>query len=145
MDQKLRDKMTNEAVKLCKQLNYTSAGTVEFLVDENRNYYFLEMNTRLQVEHPVTEYVTNVDLVEEMLRIAAGEPLRMTQKEIKIYGWSLESRIYAEDPYKNFGTPSIGKIYKYMEPDFLGNVCIILYFLYLICLDMIFRSVLIVE
>jgi propionyl-CoA carboxylase alpha chain len=96
-------------------VGYTSAGTVEFIVDGNRNFYFLEMNTRLQVEHPVTELITGVDLVEQMIRVAAGEPLPFTQSDLKINGWAMESRLYAEDPYRNF-LPSIGRLTRYRPP-----------------------------
>ena len=101
LDAKTREKMGAEAVALAKAVDYKSAGTVEFIVDKDRKFYFLEMNTRLQVEHPVTEEVTGLDLVEEMIRIAAGEPLRHKQSDIKLTGWAMESRIYAEDPRKN--------------------------------------------
>ena len=94
---------------------YRSAGTVEFIVDRACNFYFLEMNTRLQVEHPVTELVTGLDLVEEMIRIAAGEKLRLTQKDVKLNGWAIEARIYAEDPFRDF-LPSIGRITRYRPP-----------------------------
>lgn len=114
--------MGNQAVQLCKKLGYSSAGTVEFLVDENRNFYFLEMNTRLQVEHPITECITGVDLVQQMIRIAKGHKLNIVQDDIKINGWAIESRIYAEDPYKNFGMPSIGRLHKYIEPTKLPGV-----------------------
>lgn len=100
--------MGQQAVSLCKKLGYSSAGTVEFLVDESRNFYFLEMNTRLQVEHPITECITGIDLVQQMIRVAKGHKLNIKQSDIGIRGWAIESRIYAEDPYKNFGLPSIG-------------------------------------
>ncbi|XP_017775092.1 PREDICTED: propionyl-CoA carboxylase alpha chain, mitochondrial-like [Nicrophorus vespilloides] len=116
LDDATRSSMGMQAVSLCKKIGYHSAGTVEFLVDQNRNFYFLEMNTRLQVEHPITECITGIDLVEQMLRIAKGNELKLKQDEIKIDGWAIESRIYAEDPYKNFGLPSTGKLYKYQEP-----------------------------
>ena len=112
----LRKEMSTQAIKLSAKVGYTSAGTVEFIVDNNRNFYFLEMNTRLQVEHPVTELITGIDLVEEMIKIAAGEKLSFTQKDIKLKGWSLESRIYAEDPYKEF-LPSIGRLKRYHAPE----------------------------
>lgn len=102
--------MGEQAVSLCKMLDYSSAGTVEFLVDENRNFYFLEMNTRLQVEHPITECITGVDLVQQMIRVAKGHKLNIKQEDIGIRGWAIESRVYAEDPYKNFGLPSIGEL-----------------------------------
>ncbi len=119
IDSKTREKMGAEAVKLAKAVDYKSAGTVEFIVDKDHNFYFLEMNTRLQVEHPVTEAVTGLDLVEEMLRIAAGEKLRHSQKDIKFKGWAIESRIYAEDPTRNF-LPSIGRLKRYVTPEGKG-------------------------
>ena len=116
MDDATREKMGEQAVRLCKLIGYRSAGTVEFLVDDQKNFYFLEMNTRLQVEHPITEYVSGFDLVEEMLHIAAGKPLRMTQERAKqIHGWALEARIYAERPSKNF-LPCTGTLTGYQEP-----------------------------
>lgn len=102
--------MGQQAVSLCKKLGYSSAGTVEFLVDEQRNFYFLEMNTRLQVEHPITECITGIDLVQQMIRVAKGHQLNIKQEDIGINGWAIESRVYAEDPFKNFGLPSIGKL-----------------------------------
>ena len=96
-------------------MDYDSAGTVEFIVDGERNFYFLEMNTRLQVEHPVTELITGVDLVEQMIRVAAGEPLSLTQAELEPKGWAIESRVYAEDPYRGF-LPSIGRLVRYQPP-----------------------------
>ncbi|HVY89116.1 MAG TPA: acetyl/propionyl/methylcrotonyl-CoA carboxylase subunit alpha [Hyphomonadaceae bacterium] len=110
-----RKAMGEQAVALAKAVNYDSAGTVEFIVDGNRNFYFLEMNTRLQVEHPVTEMTTGIDLVEQMLRVAAGEKLAIKQKDIGIKGWALESRIYAEDPYRGF-LPSIGRLKRMKFP-----------------------------
>jgi propionyl-CoA carboxylase alpha chain len=110
-----RKAMGEQAVALSKAVNYDSAGTVEFIVDGQRNFYFLEMNTRLQVEHPVTEMTTGVDLVEQMLRVAAGEKLAFKQKDITIKGWALESRIYAEDPYRGF-LPSIGRLKRMKFP-----------------------------
>ncbi|KAL6066072.1 Propionyl-CoA carboxylase alpha chain, mitochondrial [Balamuthia mandrillaris] len=107
--------MGKQAVALARAVNYRSAGTVEFLADNNQNFYFLEMNTRLQVEHPITEYITGVDLVEQMLNVAAGRKLALSQEDIKIHGWALESRVYAEDPYRNF-LPSIGRLTRYKEP-----------------------------
>ena len=92
-----------------------SAGTIEYIVDQNRNFYFLEMNTRLQVEHPVTEYITGLDLVEQMIKIAQNEKLKIKQENIKLQGWAFESRICAEDPSKNF-MPSVGRITEYQEP-----------------------------
>ncbi len=105
----LRDRMGKAAVDAARAAGYWSAGTVEFLVDKNRNFYFLEMNTRLQVEHPVTEMITGIDIAKEMFKIASGEKLSMTQKDIRMNGWALECRIYAEDPYNNF-LPSPGEI-----------------------------------
>lgn len=122
LDEQVRKAMGNQAVQLCKKLGYSSAGTVEFLVDEDRNFYFLEMNTRLQVEHPITECITGVDLVQQMIRVAKGHELNLRQEDIGIRGWAIESRIYAEDPYKNFGMPSIGRLHKYNEPTELAGV-----------------------
>jgi len=110
-----RKAMGEQAVALAKAVQYDSAGTVEFIVDGSRNFYFLEMNTRLQVEHPVTELITGYDLVEQMLRVAAGEKLAIKQKDVKIDGWALESRIYAEDPYRGF-LPSIGRLKRMRFP-----------------------------
>ncbi len=115
LDDATRTAMGSEAIRLAKAVGYYSAGTVEFLVDANRNFYFLEMNTRLQVEHPVTELITGVDIVEEMIRIAAGNNLRYGQDQIKIHGWAMESRLYAEDPYRNF-MPAIGRLSLYRPP-----------------------------
>src|SRR3546814_4674293 len=100
---------------VCSSDLYHSAGTVEFIVDGDRNFYFLEMNTRLQVEHPVTELVTGIDLVEQMIRAAAGERLSFDQKDVKLNGWAIESRLYAEDPYRNL-LPSIGRLNRYRPP-----------------------------
>ncbi len=111
----LREKMVNQAIQLAKAVGYYSAGTVEFVVDKDKNFYFLEMNTRLQVEHPVTELITGIDLVEQMIRIASGEQLAFTQDDIKFQGYALECRIYAEDSSKNF-LPSIGRLTRYIEP-----------------------------
>ncbi|WP_135077513.1 acetyl-CoA carboxylase biotin carboxylase subunit [Terasakiella sp. SH-1] len=110
-----RKKMGEEAVALAKAVNYRSAGTVEFIVDKDQNFYFLEMNTRLQVEHPVTELITGVDLVEWMIKIADGQELTLKQEDIGINGWSMESRVYAEDPFRNF-LPSTGRLIKYRPP-----------------------------
>ncbi len=110
-----RKAMGEQAVALAKAVDYDSAGTVEFIVDGNRNFYFLEMNTRLQVEHPVTELITGYDLVEQMIRVAAGEKLAIKQKDVKINGWALESRIYAEDPFRGF-LPSIGRLKRMRFP-----------------------------
>ncbi|MGL4279956.1 MAG: acetyl-CoA carboxylase biotin carboxylase subunit, partial [Albidovulum sp.] len=115
LDEATRKAMGEQAVALAKAVGYTSAGTVEFIVDGNRNFYFLEMNTRLQVEHPVTELITGVDLVEQMIRVANGEPLPFRQDDLKINGWAMESRLYAEDPYRNF-LPSIGRLTRYRPP-----------------------------
>ncbi|MBD1204374.1 MAG: acetyl/propionyl/methylcrotonyl-CoA carboxylase subunit alpha [Rhodobacteraceae bacterium] len=115
LDEATRKAMGEQACALAKAVGYTSAGTVEFIVDGNRNFYFLEMNTRLQVEHPVTELITGVDLVEQMIRVAAGEPLPFRQEDLKINGWAMESRLYAEDPYRNF-LPSIGRLTRYRPP-----------------------------
>jgi propionyl-CoA carboxylase alpha chain len=115
LDEATRAKMGEQACALAKAVGYASAGTVEFIVDDKRNFYFLEMNTRLQVEHPVTELTTGVDLVEEMIRVAAGEKLRLSQADVKINGWAMESRVYAEDPYRGF-LPSIGRISRYRPP-----------------------------
>ena len=101
LDTATREAMGAQAVALAEAVKYESAGTVEFIVDADRNFYFLEMNTRLQVEHPITELTTNVDLVEQMIRIAAGESLELSQADVGIRGWAIESRIYAEDPYRN--------------------------------------------
>ena len=115
LDEELRNAMAEQALKLANEVKYDSAGTVEFVVDDQKNFYFLEMNTRLQVEHPVTELVTGVDLVEQMINCADGKKLNIRQKDIKLNGWSIESRIYAEDPLKDF-LPSIGRIIEYEEP-----------------------------
>jgi len=116
LDPATRERMGSQAVALARAVDYISAGTVEFIVDPDRNFYFLEMNTRLQVEHPVTELVTGIDIVEQMIRVAAGEPLALTQGEIRLNGWAVESRIYAEDPVRNF-LPSIGRLVRYREPE----------------------------
>ncbi len=115
LDEATRKAMGEQSVALAQAVGYTSAGTVEFIVDGERNFYFLEMNTRLQVEHPVTELITGVDLVEQMIRVAAGEKLPFEQKDLKINGWAMESRLYAEDPYRNF-LPSIGRLTRYRPP-----------------------------
>jgi len=111
-----RKAMGEQAVALSKAVGYVSAGTVEFIVDKDQNFYFLEMNTRLQVEHPVTELITGIDLVEQMIRVADGETLSFTQEDIKLNGWAMESRLYAEDPYRNF-LPSIGRLTRYRPPE----------------------------
>ncbi|PZX48172.1 biotin carboxyl carrier protein /biotin carboxylase [Roseinatronobacter thiooxidans] len=115
LDEDTRRAMGEQACALAAAVGYTSAGTVEFIVDGDRNFYFLEMNTRLQVEHPVTELITGVDLVEQMIRVAAGEKLPFAQSDLKINGWAMESRLYAEDPYRNF-LPSIGRLTRYRPP-----------------------------
>jgi propionyl-CoA carboxylase alpha chain len=115
LDPQTRKAMGEQAVALAKAVGYHSAGTVEFIVDSARNFYFLEMNTRLQVEHPVTELITGIDLVEEMIRVAAGERLAFGQDDVKLNGWAIESRLYAEDPYRNF-LPSIGRLTRYRPP-----------------------------
>ena len=102
LDAATRKKMGEQAVALAKAVGYDSAGTVEFVAGQDKSFYFLEMNTRLQVEHPVTELVTGIDLVEQMIRIAAGEKLSLKQSDVKLNGWAVESRVYAEDPYRNF-------------------------------------------
>ena len=116
LDDETRAKMGAQAVALAKAVNYDSAGTVEFVAGQDKSFYFLEMNTRLQVEHPVTELITGVDLVEQMIRVAAGEKLAITQKSVKLNGWAVESRIYAEDPFREF-LPSIGRLTRYKPPN----------------------------
>jgi propionyl-CoA carboxylase alpha chain len=115
LDAKTREAMGAQAIALCKAVDYDSAGTVEFVAGQDRSFYFLEMNTRLQVEHPVTELITGLDLVEQMIRVAAGEKLAFAQKDLKPKGWAMESRIYAEDPYRQF-LPSIGRLTRYRPP-----------------------------
>ena len=115
LDAKTRKAMGEQAVALAKAVKYKSAGTVEFIVDKHRKFYFLEMNTRLQVEHPVTELITGLDLVELMIRVAAGDKLPLAQKDVKLEGWAVEARLYAEDPFRNF-LPSTGRLVKYREP-----------------------------
>jgi propionyl-CoA carboxylase alpha chain len=115
LDAETRKAMGEQSVALANAVDYQSAGTVEFIVDKHRNFYFLEMNTRLQVEHPVTELITGIDLVEQMIRVAAGEKLPFTQADVKLNGWAVESRLYAEDPYRNF-LPSIGRLTRYRPP-----------------------------
>ncbi|XP_054102231.2 propionyl-CoA carboxylase alpha chain, mitochondrial isoform X5 [Callithrix jacchus] len=122
LDAETRRAMGEQAVALAKAVKYSSAGTIEFLVDSKKNFYFLEMNTRLQVEHPVTECITGLDLVQEMIRVAKGYPLRHKQADIPINGWAIECRVYAEDPYKSFGLPSIGRLSQYQEPLHLPGV-----------------------
>ena len=116
LDDKTRKAMGEQAVALAKAVNYQSAGTVEFVVGKDKSFYFLEMNTRLQVEHPVTECITGLDLVEQMIRVAAGEKLAFKQSEIARNGWAIECRINAEDPYRNF-LPSTGRLVKYRPPE----------------------------
>src|SRR5262245_17411119 len=115
LDETTRRKMGEQAVALAKAVKYDSAGTVEFVAGQDKSFYFLEMNTRLQVEHPVTELVTGIDLVEQMIRVAAGEKLAFAQKDVALTGWAVESRVYAEDPFRNF-LPSIGRLVKYRPP-----------------------------
>ncbi|MGO8739199.1 acetyl-CoA carboxylase biotin carboxylase subunit [Rhodoblastus sp.] len=116
LDEETRRKMGEQAVALAKAVNYDSAGTVEFVAGQDKNFYFLEMNTRLQVEHPVTELITGVDLVEQMIRVAAGEVLAIRQSDVHLKGWAIESRVYAEDPTRNF-LPSTGRLVKYRPPE----------------------------
>ena len=115
LDEATRKAMGDQAVALSKAVDYSSAGTVEFIVDGDKNFYFLEMNTRLQVEHPVTELITGIDLVEQMIRAANNEVLSIKQEDVKLNGWAIESRLYAEDPYRNF-LPSIGRLTRYRPP-----------------------------
>jgi propionyl-CoA carboxylase alpha chain len=115
IDHVTREKMGAQAVALAKAVGYDSAGTVEFVADQSRNFYFLEMNTRLQVEHPVTEFVTGIDLVEQMIRVAADEKLALKQADVKLDGWAVETRIYAEDPVRSF-LPSTGRLVRYRPP-----------------------------
>ncbi|MEM7214894.1 MAG: acetyl/propionyl/methylcrotonyl-CoA carboxylase subunit alpha [Pseudomonadota bacterium] len=116
LDEATRKAMGEQAVALSKAVDYCSAGTVEFIVDGEKNFYFLEMNTRLQVEHPVTELITGIDLVEQMIRVANDETLSIKQDDIELNGWAIESRLYAEDPYRNF-LPSIGRLTRYRPPE----------------------------
>ena len=115
LDEATRKAMGEQAVALAQAVGYASAGTVEFIVDGDKNFYFLEMNTRLQVEHPVTELITGVDLVEQMIRVANGEKLSITQEDVTLTGWAIENRLYAEDPYRGF-LPSIGRLTRYRPP-----------------------------
>jgi propionyl-CoA carboxylase alpha chain len=115
LDEATRRAMGEQAVALAQAVDYASAGTVEFIVDSDKNFYFLEMNTRLQVEHPVTELITGVDLVEQMIRVAAGEKLSIRQSDVNLNGWAIENRLYAEDPYRGF-LPSIGRLTRYRPP-----------------------------
>ncbi|TAN61219.1 acetyl-CoA carboxylase biotin carboxylase subunit, partial [bacterium] len=119
LDSALRSKMGEAAIKAAKAANYTNAGTVEFLVDERRNFYFLEMNTRIQVEHAITEETTGIDLVKKQIEIAAGKPLELKQEDIKINGYAIECRICAEDPKNNF-MPSFGRVTAYYSPGGIG-------------------------
>ena len=120
MEPDLRAAMGAQAVALCKAVGYFSAGTCEFLVDKHKKFYFLEMNTRLQVEHPITEAVTGLDLVEQMLLVAAGRPLALTQQEVAHpKGWAVECRVYAEDSSRGF-LPSTGRLTRYIEPQGVG-------------------------
>ncbi|MGB0683014.1 MAG: acetyl-CoA carboxylase biotin carboxylase subunit [Magnetovibrionaceae bacterium] len=121
LDPETRKAMGEQAVALAKAVDYQSAGTVEFIVDADKNFYFLEMNTRLQVEHPVTELITGLDLVEQMILVAAGEKLSFGQDEIKMEGWALEARVYAEDPFRNF-LPSTGRLTRYQPPSETDSV-----------------------
>ena len=120
LDEDTRRLMGEQAVALAKAVDYDSAGTVEFVAGQDKSFFFLEMNTRLQVEHPVTELITGVDLVEQMIRVAYGEKLEIAQDDVKLNGWSVESRIYAEDPYRNF-LPSIGRLVRYVPPEELES------------------------
>ncbi|PZQ10899.1 MAG: acetyl/propionyl-CoA carboxylase subunit alpha [Ancylobacter novellus] len=115
LDEATRRAMGEQSVALAKAVGYDSAGTVEFVAGQDKSFYFLEMNTRLQVEHPVTELITGIDLVEQMIRVAYGEKLQITQDDVKLTGWAVESRVYAEDPYRNF-LPSIGRLTAYRPP-----------------------------
>ena len=116
LNETTRQKMVEQSCALARAVDYQSAGTVEFIADADMNFYFLEMNTRLQVEHPVTELVTGQDLVELMIRVAAGEELPLTQQDVSLTGWAMESRVYAEDPFRNF-LPSVGRLVRYSEPE----------------------------
>src|SRR6266853_1265173 len=115
LDAATRARMGEQAVALARAVGYDSAGTVEFVAAQDKSFYFLEMNTRLQVEHPVTELVTGVDLVEQMIRVAAGEKLKLEQSDVELSGWAVETRVYAEDPTRNF-LPSIGRLVRYRPP-----------------------------
>lgn len=123
LDDATRKAMGEQAVSLAREVGYYSAGTVEFIVDENKKFYFLEMNTRLQVEHRVTELITDIDLVEQMIRVADGEKLPFTQEEVKLTGWAMEARVYAEDPKRGF-LPSSGRITRYAEPENVQDILI---------------------
>ena len=119
LDEDLRRRMGETAVKAARATDYTNAGTIEFLVDEKMNYYFLEMNTRIQVEHPITEEATGIDLVKKQIEIAAGKPLGFTQNDVRLTGFAMECRICAEDPKNNF-FPSFGKVTAYYSPGGIG-------------------------
>ncbi|MBM08437.1 MAG: acetyl/propionyl-CoA carboxylase subunit alpha [Magnetovibrio sp.] len=121
LNNELRERMASQALALAKAVNYYSAGTVEFVIDNSKNFYFLEMNTRLQVEHPVTELITGLDLVELMIRIAAGENLSIQQKNVKLNGCAIEARVYSEDPSSNF-MPSVGRLVRYIPPEENNNI-----------------------
>ena len=121
VSKKLRNEMGEQAKALAIEVGYESAGTVEFIVDQKNNFYFLEMNTRLQVEHPVTEEITGIDLVEQMIRVADEKKLKFRQEDIKINGWAMEARIYSEDPIRSF-LPSVGRVKKYIEPKADKNI-----------------------
>ncbi|MEG3638634.1 acetyl/propionyl/methylcrotonyl-CoA carboxylase subunit alpha [Magnetococcus sp. PR-3] len=121
VDPAMRKAMGEQAVALAQAVDYVSAGTVEFVVGADKGFYFLEMNTRLQVEHPVTEYITGLDLVEQMIRVARGEKLSFSQDDVKLDGWSIESRVYAENPYRNF-LPSVGRLVRYTPPEESAHV-----------------------
>ncbi|GMR32315.1 hypothetical protein PMAYCL1PPCAC_02510, partial [Pristionchus mayeri] len=118
----MRRAMGEQSTQLARAVGYDSAGTVEFLVDGKRNFYFLEMNTRLQVEHPITESITGIDIVQQMLRVSYGHKLNFSQKDVPLQGWAFESRVYAEDPYKGFGLPSVGRLSRYVEPNHIEGV-----------------------
>ena len=120
LDEATRVGMGDQACQLARSVGYQSAGTIEFIVDKDKNFFFLEMNTRLQVEHPVTELITGIDLVEEMIKIAFGEKISFSQEEVQFNGWAIESRLYAEDPYRNF-LPSIGRLTRYRPPQEVAN------------------------
>ncbi len=121
IDEETRQKMYEQSISLAKTVQYFSAGTIEYIMDKNKNFYFLEMNTRLQVEHPVTELITGLDIVDLMIKIAKGEKLPFKQEDIKLNGWAMESRVYAEDPARGF-LPSSGRINLYIEPEDSDNV-----------------------
>src|SRR5690606_30674411 len=115
----LRNAIGELAVAFAREVEYHSSGSVEFIFGSDMNFYFLEMNTRLQVEHPVTELITGIDLVEQMIRVAYGEKLAIAQQDVKLNGWAMECRLYAEDPYRNF-LPSIGRLTRYRPPEELA-------------------------